>query len=362
MILKPRNAGWLLPIVFMLLTLRPNTIAEASPESLEILKRIMNAEEKVAYVGTRMILMNTSRGTVAREEAVIHQPPDIHAVTVLPILEDGRSRRLGNQESHKDSERNRRSGRRDDNRRGDRRRFSLDRKRMTIPSQKEVELLAQNYTFDSVPADPIAGQDTDLVTISPRFDARPTKRLYLARNTGVILRIEDFAPDGKLRFMSVYTQISFEEEAVKQKLAEWNRNEKPPAEKRRRRSQPITLDEAKTVLEGKLIEPTYLPPGFQLLETRYFKHRSETVYLRYTDGMLTFTVFESKRKQGNSRNGARRDVEHLQIQGTETRHEKRGATHILQWFIADLNFTVMGELHQDELIKVAESLILAVKQ
>ena len=361
MILKPRNMGWLSPIVFMLLILIANPITEGSPESLKILKRIMSAEERIAYVGTRMIIMNTSRGTVAREEAVIHQPPEIHAVTVLPILEGNRSLKPSDQELHRGSERDRRNGRRDD-RRGDRRRFSLDRKRMATLSQKEVELLAQNYTFDLVPADPIAGQETDLVTVSPRFEARPTKRLYLARDTGIILRIEDFAPDGKLRFMSVYTQISFEEEAVKQKLAEWRRDEKSPATRRRRRSQPITLDKVKTVLEGKLIEPTYLPPGFQLLETRYFKHRSETVYLRYTDGMLTFTVFESKRKQGNSRNGERRDVKPLQIQGTETRHEKRGPTHILQWSIADLNFTVMGELHQDELIKVAESLILAAKQ
>ena len=361
MILKPRGVGWLLLIVFMLLTLGTNAIAEASPESLKILKRIINAEENIAYVGTRLIVMNTSRGTFAREEAVIHQPPEIHVVTVLPILEDGISLKRGDREPHKDSERNRREGRRDE-RRGDRRRFSLDRKRLAILSQKEVELLAQNYTFDSTPADPIVGQQTDLVTISPRFEARPTKRLYLAHNTGIILRIEDFDSDGNLRFMSVYTHISFEEAAIQQQLAEWHRDEKSPVEKRRRRSQPITLDEAKTVLDNKLIEPTYLPPGFQLLETRYFKHRSETVYLRYTDGMLTFTVFESKRKQGNGRNSERRSVEHLQIQGTATRHEKRGPTHILQWLISDLNFTVMGELHQDELIKVAESLILAAKQ
>ena len=361
MILKPRYVGWSLLIVFTLLILRPNALAEASPESLKILKRIMNAEEKVAYVGTRMIVINTPRGTVAREEAVIHQPPEIHAVTVLPILEGDRSRRLGDQESYKDSERDRRDGRRYE-RRGDRRRFSMDRKRLATPSQKEVELLVQNYTFNSVPADPIAGQETDLVTVSPRFEARPTKRLYIARDTGVILRIEDFDSGGNLRFMSVYTQISFEDEVVKQKLAEWRRDEKSPAEKRRRRSQPITPDKARTVLKDRLIEPTYLPPGFQLLETRYFKHRSETVYLRYTDGMLTFTVFESKRKQGNSRNGERRGVENLQIQGIEARHEKRGPTHILQWSISDLNFTVMGELHRDELIKVAESLILAAKQ
>ena len=361
MILKPRNVGWSLSIVFILLVLGANAFAEAPPESLEILKRIMSAEEKVAYIGTRMTVTNTSRGTIAREEIVLHQPPEIHAVTVLAVLGNGRSLRLDREAPHKGSERNRRDGRRD-GRRGDRSRFSLDRKRMGTLSQKEVELLAQNYIFDSTPADPIAGQNVDLVTVSPRFEARPTKHLYLAHDTGVILRIEDFDPDGNLRFMSVYTQISFEEGAIQQKLDEWRRDEKFPIEKRRRRSQSITLDEAKTVLDGKLIEPTYLPSGFQLLGTRYFKHRSETVYLRYTDGMLTFTVFESKSKQGNSRNGRPKDVEHLQIQGTETRHEKRGPTHILQWSISDLNFTVMGELHQDELIKVAESLILAAKQ
>ncbi len=360
MILKPRAVGWLLSIVFMLLILTTNAIAEASPESLQVLKRIMNAEENVAYVGTRMIVMNTSRGTTAREEAVLHQPPEIHAVTVLSVLEDGRSLKLDGQEPRKDNERNWRDGRRDERRR-DRRRFWLDRKRMGTLSQKEVELLSQNYTFDSTPADPIAGQKTDLVTVSPRFEARPTKRLYLAHDTGVILRIEDFDSDGNLRFMSVYIQISFEAEAIQQKLAEWRRDEKFPIEKRRRRSQSITLDEAKTVLEGKLIEPTYFPSGFQLLETRYFKHRSDTVYLRYTDGMLTFTVFESKSKQGNNRNSKTKGVEHLQIQGIEARHEKRGPTHILQWSISDVNFTVMGELHQDELIKVAASLILAAK-
>ena len=360
MILKLRYVVWLLPIALMLLILETNAIAEVSPESRTILKRVMDAEENVAYVGTRMIVMNTSRGTIAREEAVIHQPPEVHAVTVLPILGDGSSLRRGDSEPSKDSERNRRVGRRDE-RRGDRRRFSLNGRRMGTLSQKEVELLLQNYTFDSTPADPIAGQETDLVTVSPRFEARPTKRLYLARDTGVILRIEDFDPNGNLRFMSVYTQVSFEEETIQQKLAEWHRDEKSPIEKRRRRSQSITLDEAKKVLEGKLIEPSYLPPGFQLLETRYFKHRSDTVYLRYTDGMLTFTVFESKSRQGNNRNSKRKGVEHLQIQGIETQHEKRGPTHILQWSISDVNFTVMGELNQDELIKVAESLILAAQ-
>ena len=99
MILKPRDVGWLLPIALMLLILTANAIAEASPESLEILKRIMNAEGKVAYVGTRMTVTNTPYGTAAREEAVIHQPPEVHAVTALSVLEGGRSLKLGEEES-----------------------------------------------------------------------------------------------------------------------------------------------------------------------------------------------------------------------------------------------------------------------
>ena len=360
MTLKPRNVGKLLPIVLILLILTANAFSEASPQSLEILKRIVTAEEEVAYIGTRMIVINTSRGTIAREEAVIHQPPEIHAVTVLPTLEANRSLKLSNQEPRRNSERNRRNGRRDEGRR-DHRRFPLNRRPMATLSQKEVKLLAQNYTFDSVPADPIAGQDTDLVTVSSRFEARPAIRLYLARDTGIILRIEDFDSDGNLRFMSVYTQINFDEEAIQQRSAEWNRDRKSPVERRRRRSQPITFDEAKKVLEDKLVEPTYLPPGFEFLEARYFKHRSDTVYLRYTDGMLTFTLFESKSGQEHNRAGKRDSAQHLEIQGIAARHEKRGSTNILQWSISDVNFTVMGELHQDELMKVAESLILAAK-
>ena len=361
MILKPKDVGWLLLIAFMLLILTTNPIAEASPESLKILKRVMTAEKKVAYVGTRMTVANTSHGTLVREEAVLHQPPEIHAVTVLSILEDGRSLKLNDREPRKDNEANRRNGRRDE-RRGNRRRFPLDRRPMAALSQKAVELLAQNYIFDSTPADPIAGQKTDLVTVSPRFETRPTKRLYLARDTGVILRIEDLDSDGNLRFMSVYTYISFEEETIQQRLAKWRSNGKIPAERRRRRSQPITVVEAKTVLGDRLVEPSYLPPGFQFIEARYIKQRSDTVYLRYTDGMVTFTVFESKSKQGRTRTGNRRDMEDIQIQGTAARHEQRGPTHILHWSISDLNFTVIGELHRDELIKVAESLILAVEQ
>ena len=360
MIIKPRDVSWFSPIVFILVILTTNAISETSPESLEILRRIVDAESKVAYVGTRMTVANTSRGTIVREDAVLHRPPEIHAVTVLSILENGRSLKINDREPRKDSEGDRRNGRRDEMR-GNRRRFPLNRKPMAALSQKESELLAQNYIFDSTPADPIAGQKTDLVTVSPKFEARPTKRLYLASDTGIILRIEDLDPDGNLRFMSVYTYISFEEDAIQQKLAEWHRNGKIPAEKRRRRSQPITLVEAKTVLGDRLIEPSYLPPGFQFIEARYIKQRSDTVYLRYTDGMLTFTVFESKSKQERTRPGNRREVEHIQIQGTAAQHEQRGPTHILQWSASDVNFTVMGELHQDELIKVAESLILAAE-
>lgn len=357
MILKPRDVGKLLPIMPILLILTAHAYSEVSSQSLEILKRVANAEKEVAYVGTRMIVVNTSRGTVVREESVIHQPPEIHAVTVLPTLEDSRPLK----ELRKGSEQNRRNGRRDEGRR-DRRRFPLNRRPIATLSEKEIELLAQNYTFDSVAADPIAGQETDLVTVSPRFEARPTKRLYLARDTGIILRIEDFDSDGNLRFMSVYTQISFEAEAIQQKLAERNRDGKSTVERRRRRSQPITFDEANKVLDNRLIVPTYLPPGFALLEARYFKHRSDTVYLRYTDGMLIFTLFESSSGQERNRSRKREGVQHIQIHGKSARHEKRGPTNILQWSVSDLNFTVMGELHRDELVKVAESLILAAEQ
>ncbi|MCZ6678189.1 MAG: DUF4367 domain-containing protein [Candidatus Poribacteria bacterium] len=361
MILKLKCMGLLLPILFVLLMSRSNAFSDPPLTPPEILERIIQAERKVSYAGTRMTVINSPCGTTVLEERVLHYPPKIHVVTVSSILGDGRSLKGHDGERHQGDGR-KTLGRRQGEKFGRRRRFPPRRQQMATLSQKEMELLERNYRFDFATAEAIAGHEIDLVTISPRLEGRPTKRLYLARDTGIILRAEDLHPDGTLRLMFVYTQISFEPEKVQQKLAELQRDGKQPSEKKRRRSQPITLGDARKVLDNRLVQPTYLPPGFQLLETRSIKHRSETVYLRYTDGLVTFSLFETKGPSLRAPRSRGEDAQVIQRHGVAVQLSHREQTHILQWFVAGVDFALMGELSQEEMVKVAESLILPAKK
>ena len=355
-------------ICLFLLTRTPDAFANTPEQSMDILKRIKAAENEVCFVGTRLITFHTPHGITVREEFVIHHPPRVHAVKALSVV--GGDHSLG----FRDIERPRgRNGRRRRPVPGDklsgRRERLPPRKRISTLSQEEIELLAQNYRFDSSPGNAIADQETDVIKISPRFEGRPTKRLHISRDNGIILRMEDFDPSGNLRLMSVYTQIDFGREKARRTLAELKNGEKISFENEPQRSQPIGGAEAEKALGDRLVQPTYLPLGFQLLDTRYIMHRSVAVFLRYTDGLVTLSLFERKGKRLFHPRGRRhRDRRRDRTSKIVPRHNvpihvmRQHQAHILEWSNSGVDFTLIGELDSSELIKVAESVILATKK
>ena len=57
-------------------------------------------------------------------------------------------------------------------------------------SKKQIELIAQNYNLEVSPStEKIANHETDILTITPKFADRPTKRIFFARGNSVILRV-----------------------------------------------------------------------------------------------------------------------------------------------------------------------------
>ena len=225
-----------------------------------------------------------------------------------------------------------------------------------------MELLTQNYRFHLSSGSTIAGEETDEIKIYPHFEDRPTKRLFIARRNWIILRVDEFDYTGRLRFVSLFTQIEFNQEKVEETLAELKSDKELINEKRERRSQPITDVEIDKVLGVRLVQPTYLPSGFRLLETRYIKHRSSTVFLRYTDGLATFSLFERKGKHkshDSDRRSRRRGGKTISRHDVPIHVVRQHHAHILEWSNSGVDFTLIGELDASELFKVAESAILA---
>ena len=208
-------------------------------------------------------------------------------------------------------------------------------------SKKQIELIAQNYNLEQSPStEKIANYETDILTITPKFADRPTKRIFFARENGVILRVEDLDAEGVLREMFVYTRISFDPETVERKWKAFEKEikQRPP------RSDPISLVDAVKILKMKPVQPEYMPPGFQLQEVRSIRSReNDSILLEYTDGLVTFTLFEKGGKPPRLGDRERRGTE-IEIGGQKVYKHRFGSTDAFRWSGAKIHFFLIGAI------------------
>ena len=327
----------------------------SAPQTLfadtETLERIAKAEREISYVGVRLKTFISSRGTKTFEELVIHKSPDIFYAKELS--EVGAPKQLEDSRSDRDRRDNRRRDR-DENRRNGRERQIRWQQVKYQFSEKKVQLIAQNYNLEKSPStETIGNYATDILTITPKFANRPTKRIFYARENGAILRVEVLDAESVLRAMNVYTRISFDPEAVERKWAAFQKEIKPEPQ----RSSPISLAKAEKVLETKPIQPAYLPPGFQLEEIHNIKDRKNTIYLIYTDGLLGFSIFETTDERARRGSDRRRGSDIIEIEGTRVHKHQRGPTYAFSWSSGNIHFFLFGAMPPTEIQQVVKSII-----
>ncbi len=322
------------------------------------LERIAEAEQDVVYIGLRLKTYSTSNGSRTMEELVIHQTAENSYRKIVSIVGGPKSLSEENarERQHDDNNRNR-----DERRRS--REFRWVRHRSQF-SPKEIKLIAQNYVLELRHwGEKIAGHETDLLIINPKHDGRPTKHIYFARKNGVILRVEDLDAAGILRNMFVYNRISFEPKTVESKWEVLKKEINPEPGHNR---PTITLGEAEKILKKQPIQPTYLPVGFQLQDISKLQIRKyRPIRLKYTDGLLDFSIFESPdeiRSETNDRppNRGDRNSDRVvkKIGDISVHNYPRGQDYVFRWSSSGINFYLIGPLPSDELLKVVESIIL----
>lgn len=340
--------------------------SDEQPTSADILERITSAQGEVSYVGKRIAISWGPEGGDAREELVVHQPPSIHFVR--PLTPHGRRRssahrrnRSNGERKHRDQRFNSRDNRRDSERKHrDRRSNSRDTRRFSgrffpprvaLLSRKNMALLTQNYDVTLFNTSEVfAGYETDLLVVKSKFNQEMIRRIWVAKDRAVILRSEELDSNGNLRFMSVYTQISFDQEDVVKALS----GEKPPSNKGS--GEYVSLEEARKAFGERFIQPAYLPKGFELQSVRLMKFDDKPVHLRYTDGLVMFSLFETKSPDFPERsNSSRMRIE--QIDGIPVKIMARRRITILQWAQEKVGLTLIGELNQSEMIRIATSMI-----
>ena len=323
---------------------------------ISTLERIAEAERTVSYVGLRLKTFSSSRGTRTFEEVVIHKSADASYRKVVSIVgERHSSEGSRNRDEHPDNNRQRDNN---ENRR-DRQETNRDRHEWRQVrsqfSKEEIELIAENYNLEEAAStEKIVNYETNILTITPKFAGRPTKRIFFASKNGVILRVEDLDAEGVLQDMFVYTRISFDPETVERK---WNAFEKE-IKPRPPRSSSISLAEAEKMIKTKPIQPEYLPPGFQLKDVRIIKNReNDSILLEYTDGLVNFTLFEKTGKPPRIRDRDRREETEVELEGVTVYKRLFRGTDTFRWSGTKIHFFLIGAVPAPEMQKVVESII-----
>ena len=265
-----------------------------------------------------------------------------------------------------------------------RRRFvtSASASRNNLPRPKQisrllkenVDILSKNYEIqksDSV--DKIAGYETVLFLIKPNFEDRPTLRIWLEKKNGIPLRFERINKYGQLQYLQVSTQISFDLNEVDRTLGKLSKDGTSNVSEGKAR-QTLSLPEAEKAFGQKLILPNYLPAGFELRQIKPMRFPQTTataLHLRYTDGFLMFSLFETRgrrsgifsrfrpRRNENGRGNDRernRKEEKIEIGEKSIRVMKLRYAQVYSWIENNINLRLIGDLSRSEMIRIIESI------
>lgn len=336
---------------------KPEFISKFPTES-ELFSKVEGARSTVDSVGKRIVIFWRPSGITAFEELVIHQAPSTHLTELLTPTDRERSRRRDRSDGKSEKRRGNREGLRPMRRIGP-----------PPPDFIEPQFLSKSYKVEIAPGEQIAGQNTYLVTISPKVAERPRKKLWFDAQHYITLRMEHYDIMGKLAGISVYTTICYDSMAVTQQLEQYqNRNRSQEQMEGKPHREELSLAEAEKTFGERLPQPSYLPIGFQLRSISMMDFRDNlSVHFRYTDGLVQLSLFVSKSNE-------RDDRPHRRLQDDRRSNKKRtvvvkgipiavidpGHVRILDWKTSreyNLRLVMISGLSLKEMVKVAESLI-----
>lgn len=335
----PRQLKTIL-FIFSLITFLSSYITVSA--DIEILKQIVEAEHELSYVGVRL----RTNGSRTVEEVVIHKSEEDTYRKTISILGEEKSIEEDNRRERRDGDRRR--GRDRDNREE---RWERQRSQFSI---SEIKLIAENYELEHKRwGEKIAGYKTDILIIKPKFEGRPTKYIYFSHDNYLILKVQDLDAASVLRGMFVYTRISFVPETVAKKWDEFSEEIRV----RPRSYGIISVDDANKMLKNRLIQPTYLPSGFQLQHVYKHSYRGRhPVRLKYTDGLLDYNIFVTL-KQEKSDEDEHTGWTEILMGDTKVFKHPRSSTNAYSWTNRGIRYFLAGPIPSTEMVKIIESII-----
>jgi outer membrane lipoprotein-sorting protein len=256
------------------------------------------------------------------------------------------------------------------------------------------ELAERNYTARITGEVTVAGRRTRVVEITPRDGGTPAWRLWVDRETGLALKRERYNYTGDLTMATEYLSLRFGAPAPAELFTippGWTRKERDGAGAR------LSVEALSKRVGFEVAQPGYLPPGYVLVGG-YLGHGRDggpgMAELRYTDGLRLMSVFERPggaedesaapevgggrgprqgrggmspavgggrgrhrggRGEGGGMGGGRRERRGFGAARGGMTITDRGGAKALRYSRDDRVVVVVGDLPEEELIRVAKS-------
>jgi len=155
-----------------------------------------------------------------------------------------------------------------------------------LSEQLSIPLVTRNYHLKLVGRGVVAGRPAYCLLCTPLLGDRPTTRLWLDQETGLMLRKETLSPAGRLQCVEYLAEIKFQPQ-LPQSLFQ------PPAAEQPKHAASLSLADIEKKLGRKLALPHRMPGGFVLGESRLVQWAGHTfAHLCYSDGLSTLSLFE----------------------------------------------------------------------
>ncbi len=222
----------------------------------------------------------------------------------------------------------------------------------------ELTRLFHNYRAICNGSAVIAGRETSIFALHPLHAGNPITMLWIDVDTGIVLRLERYSPDGDLLELRSYTSFELVEEldpslfiyspSIRDKVVHIEHPQLP--------EQVISLQKQ---LGERIRYPTSLPPGYQFSKGRVLSRfrPADTVQLQFADGLNSISVFQTFYPDTRSlRQGSpAMEATKLLMDETEAFLVQAGEGYVLTWHKGNVTYSIVGNLAVQELKRLAHS-------
>ena len=322
------------------------TPAPDDGRAVALLRDSMNARRVNSYIGQVELIRWGPSGSNASVARIEHQAPDLtHRIYVAPADVYGdsvviRGPLMLSYDNH---------------------RQKVVVSRGPVYNTSEImrdnfELLLANYRpYLSAPEE-IAGRPTIPCSLINRHTGERVMRLWIDRDTKLVLQRETYHANGMLGARLQFDRIRFTRSIQPQVFATTVPRGFTVVQGHESGNPSSDLEKTLKAAGFTPASPHYLPEGFTIMTGDVAVVKGvKTLHLLYSDGVRTLSLFENAA-------GAAADFGSLKpaatkVEDHDARYVSDGPTMLLAWKEAGLSFALVGDLELKELRKIAASVI-----